>query len=282
MARTTEEIQQSIIDAKNNETELTALNSPSQTAIWRLWTFIVAQTIQFFEQLIDVSIQEMEQIARDSIAGTAEWLQKRVLEFQYSATNPQVVSVVDGRISYPIIDASLRIVTRAAVKEQANGRVLVKAAKGETTLSPLGPDEQTALRGYLDKISFVGMPVDLVSLEADRLRFEGTIFFSGEFVQSQVFDAVKESISNYLKDISVGNFNGLVVREELINAIQLTPGVVGVDTLNVKLNGRPFQSVLGDVNNVNIVREYETDAGYIIEEDTPGNTFDDTITLILQ
>ena len=81
--------------------------------------------------------------------------------------------------------------------------------------------------------------------------------------------------------VSVDNFNGQVIREQLIDDIQAVEGVEGIDTLNVVMIGRPEQSVIGDSDNVVIQRVYETAAGYIIEEDTAGFTFDDTITMTL-
>lgn len=281
MARSTAEIQSEIIQAKDNDPTLANLNSPSKTAIWRLWTWIVATAIQIHEQYLDAGILEMEQIARESVAGTADWLQQRVLEFQYDASNPQVITIIDGRGTYPVYDESLQIITRASVKEQENGRVQVKVAKGEGVLSPLNTDELNALRGYLDKLGFVGIPIDSISLNADRLRFESEVFYSGEFVGSTVKTAVKAAINNYLNNISIDNFNGIVIRENIINAIQSVEGVTGVDTLNTLINGRPEQDALGGGDNANVQREYETFAGYIIEEDTTANTFEDTIKMTL-
>ena len=281
MARSTEEIQNEMIEAKNNDPVLATLNSPSQTAIWRLWTFIVATAINIHEQFIDTAILELEQVAREAVAGTADWLQQRVLEFQYSASNPQVITVIDGRASYPVIDDSLRIVTRVSVKEQSNGRVQVKVAKGTNPLEQLNNDELNALIGYLDKVGFVGIPIDSVSLNADRLRFEGEIFYSGEYVETTVKSAVIAAITDYMNNISIANFDGIVTRENIIDAIQKVDGVIGIDTLNVRLNGRPEQDPLGGAANVDIQRQYETFAGYIIEEDTAGSTFDETITMTL-
>lgn len=281
MARTVDEIQAEIITAKDQEAELNALNSPSAVSIWRLWTRITATAIAVHEALLDEAIVEMEQIARDAIAGTADWLQRRILEFQYDASNPQVITVIDGRAAYPVVDESLRIITRASIVENESGRVTVKVAKGENVLEPLAVEELNALRGYLDKIGFVGVPLDSVSLNADRLRFAGTVFYSGEFVETTVKDAVKAAITSYLDSISIEDFDGRVVREDLIDAIQKVDGVTGVDTLNVQLNGRPEQDALGGGANVAIQRLYETFAGYIIEEDTPGNTFEDLIEMQL-
>ena len=113
------------------------------------------------------------------------------------------------------------------------------------------------------------------------MRFEGEIFYSGEYVETTVKSAVIAAITDYMNNISIANFDGIVTRENIIDAIQKVDGVIGIDTLNVRLNGRPEQDPLGGAANVDIQRQYETFAGYIIEEDTAGSTFDETITMTL-
>jgi len=282
MARTVTEIQNEIIAAKTADTTLNALTSPSAVAIWRLWTRITASAIETQEQLWDVFKLELEQIAREAVPGTADWLQKRVLEFQYDAASPQVISVVDGKATYPVIDATKRIITRAAIVEQVNNRVLVKVAKNDSSggLTPLTTDEINALISYLDKIGFVGIAIDTSSLFADRLKFTGEIFYSGEYVETTVKAAVIVAIKSYLSSVSITNFDGTIIREQIIDAIQAVEGVTGVNTLGVVLIARPSSIPLtGAVVTVN--RSYVTAAGYIIEEDTSGSTFNDTITMTL-
>lgn len=283
MARTIDEIQTEIINAKNADANLSALNSPSAVAIWRLWTRITAGAIETEEQLWDVFKAELEQIAREAVPGTADWLQKRVLEFQYSATNPQIITVIDGKASYPTIDATLRIITRAAVIEQSNNRVLVKVAKddGAGGLTPLSSQEILALTSYLDAIGFVGIAIDTSSLFADRLRFQGVVYFNGQYVEATVKAAVIVAIEAYLSSVSINDFNGAIVREQIIDAIQAVEGVTGVDTLNVSLIARPSSTPLTGAT-VTVQRTYVTAAGYIIQEDTAGNTFDDLITMTLE
>jgi hypothetical protein len=106
MARTIQEIQYEIILAVQSEPSLSGLTSVSAVAIWKLWTRVVAASLETEEQLNDLFRAELEQIARDAVPGTAEWLQKRVLEFQYDALSPQVVQVIDGRVGYPVIELS--------------------------------------------------------------------------------------------------------------------------------------------------------------------------------
>ena len=277
MARSVDDIQQLIIDQKNAEPELVDLDSPSQVAIWRLWSRITAIAINIFEQIVDASVLVMEQLARDATAGTTDWVQRRVLEFQYSDSNPQVITVIDGVASYPTVNPSLRIVTRASVKTTSNGSISVKVAKGVGVLEPLNTNELNALKGYLAKIGIAGITITTISLNADRFRFQGEVFFSGEFVGSDVKANIIIALNEYLSSISIEDFAGKVVREKAVDSIQAVNGVIGIDTINVQLNGRPEQDSLGGANNINIQREYETSAGYIIEEDTPNNTFNDTI-----
>jgi len=282
MARTVTQIQNEIIAAKTADTTLNTLTSPSAVAIWRLWTRITASAIETQEQLWDVFKLELEQIAREAVPGTADWLQKRVLEFQYDAASPQVISVIDGKAAYPVVDATKRIITRAAIVEQVNNRVLVKVAKddGAGGLTPLVTQELNALISYLDQIGFVGIAIDTSSLFADRLKFTGEIFYDGQFVEATVKAAIIVAIKNYLSSVSITNFDGTIIREQIIDAIQAVSGVTGVNTLGVVLIARPSSvPITGAVVTVN--RSYVTAAGYIIEEDTSGNTFNDTITMTL-
>lgn len=283
MARSIDDIQNEIITAKDADATLAALNSPSAVAIWRLWSRIVAGAIETQEQLWDVFKAELEQVAREAVPGTADWLQKRVLEFQYDAASPQVITVVDGKASYPTVDPSLRIVTRAAVVEQVNSRVLVKVAKdgGGGTLTPLDAVEVNALVGYLDKLGFVGIPIDVSSLFADRLKMVAEVFYSGEYVETTVKANVITAIESYLSSVSVDNFDGKIVREQIVDAVQAVEGVTGVDTLNVVLTARPSSIAITGATT-NVLRSYTTAAGYIIQEDTAGHTFDDTITMTLE
>ena len=78
MARSITTIQNEIIAAKTADSNLNSLNSPSAVAIWRLWSRIIAGAIETQEQLWDVFKAELEQIAREAVPGTADWLQKRV------------------------------------------------------------------------------------------------------------------------------------------------------------------------------------------------------------
>ena len=175
MARTIAVIQTEIIAAKDADANLAGLTSTSQVAIWRLWTFIVAASIHYHETLWDLFKVDLEAIAASARVGSSAWLHDQVLRFQYDATEPQIVQVVDFVATYNPIDESKRIVSRSAVKQQTNRRVVVKAAKddGSGGLEALSTDELSALRSYIKEIQFAGTSVGVTSLEADRSLTRG-------------------------------------------------------------------------------------------------------------
>tara|TARA_R110000796_G_scaffold55294_4_gene128862 strand:- start:699 stop:1562 length:864 start_codon:yes stop_codon:yes gene_type:complete len=278
MARTIAVIQQEIIDAIQADATLSGLTSTSAVAIWRLVTRVIAAGLETEEQLNDVFRLELEQIAREAVPGTDDWLQRRVLEFQYDALSPQITQVVDGRVTYPVIDATLRVVTRAAIKTQSNNRTLVKVAKGTTTLAPLTSDELIALSGYLSRVGFAGIPIDVSSQQADRVRINNCIvYYLRQYNPVTVKAAVIEAVETYLKNISTTNFNGVVVRSEIIDAMQAVDGValIGSSTLSPII--RTF--AVAAPGGVAILDQREAQAGYAITEDASGYDLNSTITM---
>ena len=263
MARSITEIQNAIIADIQADTTLGGLNSPSATAIWRLWTFIIATAIHVHERFMDIGIETMVTIARDAVPGTPGWLQRRVLEFQYDEDNRQFVTEQpDGSVGYTTIDESLRIISRCAVVETESA-VVVKVAKGSDPLEKLTENEINALRDYVDKIGFAGVVIRSESLDADIFKIDVEIIYSGQYLRDTVQTDIVTALKNYLANLSIDNFNGTVVREQVVDAIQQVPGVYGIDTQGLKMwgqrSGQSFEV---------IDRLYNSDAGYLEYDET--------------
>ena len=200
------------------------------------------------------------------------------MEFQYDAASPQLTQVIDGRVTYPVIDAALRIVTRVAIKTQANGRALVKAAKGVAPLLPLDANELIALKSYLSRIGFVGIPIDVTSQQADRVRLENcVIYYYGQYNPATVKAAVIQAVDDYLKNISTSNFDGVVVRTAIVDAMQAVEGVALVGTSTLTPVMRLFSTAAP--GGVPIQDQREAQAGYAITEDAPGYDLNTTIVM---
>lgn len=280
MARTIETIQQQIISAKEAEPSLSGLTSDSRRAIWRLWVYITAVAINLFEQLQDVYRASLEALIDRAAPASPLWLQDKVLKFQYSADNPQVLQVVDAAVQYPTENAALRIVTRASVKTTLAGQVQIKVAKGNPP-GPLASGELDALRDYVTQIGIAGVNYTVQSLQADRMMIEANIYFAGQFA-AVIQQSVVAAIDAFFAAVP---FDGSVRISDLEAAIKAVPGVNDVMFINVK--ARAQATAYANATDIisgqtQISRLWNTVAGYVITEDETGHTLADTLTYIAE
>jgi hypothetical protein len=294
MSRTLAQIYDSIIEEKNTQAVLNGLQpsvddsqtllsdvaTPSRVADWRLWVWVVAVSIWTFEKVLDVFKVEIETIASKAVPGTASWIQREVFKFQYDATTPQVIELIDFVPAYPLVDEAMQIVTRCSVKTMPNKVVSVKVAKSDPPAALTTP-ELNALKTYLDVISFAGVQYNTISLSADRLFLAAKIYFNGAYAGA-IQATVIAAIENYLATIP---FDGIVRVSKLQDAIQSVAGVVDVviDDMAMRANATAFVSKTDLVTGSDVIlNKYPTAAGYIVQEDTVGETFADKLTFIVE
>jgi hypothetical protein len=270
--------------------ELSALNSPSTTAIYTLWKYIVAMNSYLQEVLWDIFKKELENVVLTAAVGSEQWLQSKIFTFQYSSATPQITTLINFAPTYLTINPSLRIITRASVKTTATNTVSVKVAKSEPPVA-LTSTEKNSLKGYLSQggngslagagvgIGSAGIYVNVESYDADKLFLTAQIIYNGQYssvIQTTVIDA----INLYLKNIP---FDGMIKVVSVVDAIQSVPGVTDViiNDMAVRADLTPFASKIYLVSgNLEIMSKYPTYAGYIIGENTALNTFMDTLTFI--
>ena len=126
MARQISEIQQQMLDNIAADSTLgSLLTSTSRRAIFRLFTYIVAVAINALENLMDIFTANVESIVAVAAPATPAWLQDQVLKFQYSATTPQVIQLIDFAPAYPVVDETLRIISHCIVTGKQIGRAHV-------------------------------------------------------------------------------------------------------------------------------------------------------------
>lgn len=270
MARTIDDIFQAIQATRAAQPELAPLTSPSATALHRLWAYVTAIALWAHETLWDRFRSDVDAIVARAPVGTAEWYADQALLFQAGDT----LQVVDNVINYQPGSSGARVITRAAAKEnKQSGKLLIKVAQdGATagTLAALPADVLTQVRGYFDRKQFAGTKLEVVSREADRLQLVGDIYYDPLLNVPLLQAAVRAAVAGYLANL---DFAGQVYVSKLVDAIQAVGGVR--DVLVSSAAAR-----VGQVAPVVFPRIYETAAGYIVEEDTAGLTFLDTLTFV--
>jgi len=283
MARSIAQIKQTIIDAKNQTTLSTILfkeEGGSQAGIFNMIADIFAILMNVAEQLWDSMSASISDTVVKGGVGTGRWWRERVLEFQ----NGDVLKYLNGVYYYDVINAEKRLVTFCSVTETGSKTIQIKVAKGTTPTKLTTPELTGGLQDYVDFLRFAGTQIDLISLDADKCYIEATVYYSGQYF-STIEDSVKSAITNYFNSISAGeNFNGAVIVSEVSKAIQSVEGVsyVKINTIKVRQDTVPFASAYTlfnlstGVNNV-LVNTY---AGYVVEENTAGQTLTDSLTFI--
>ena len=229
MARQISQIQQQILDSVAGDSVLSPLlTSTSKRAIYRLWAYVVAVAINALEQLIDIFKASVEATAAAASPATATWLQAQILKFQYSASNPPVIQLINFAPAYPVVDSSLRIISRCSVTTTKSNQVLIKVATG-TTPAALSAPQLAALQSYVAAIGIAGVNYVTTSSASDKLYIQANIYYQGQY--SGVISAnVILAINNFLASIP---FNGRVMISDLENVIKAVTGVNDVVLVNV-------------------------------------------------
>lgn len=284
MARSILIIQQQILDdIAADPTLAPLLTSTSKRAIYRIVAFIVAVGTNLLEQLIDVFTANVEAIAAAAAPATPAWIQAQIFLFQYSATTPQVIQLINFAPSYPITDPTLRIVTRCSVTTTVANQVQIKVAKGSTP-APLVTAELDALKAYINPpfgIGIAGVTYNITSGDSDKLYLQAQIYYQGNF-SAVISAAVIAAVNAYLSSLP---FNGKMKLSDLEFAIREVAGVNDVVMVNV--SARPDVVAFGSgtflIQTQQVIsRLWNTVSGYIVPETTVGQTLADTLTFIAE
>jgi hypothetical protein len=270
MARTIQQIYDVIEQEKNSKPELASLNSPSQTAVYKVWMWVIAACQWILEVLWDKQVEFMLALIANSVVGSLFWYRKKALEFQWNPSVSYYINFDENGIPiYNELVIADRIVKYAAAVDSFNGLVVVKAAKDlNGTPVPLDASELLSFKDYMLSIKFAGTKLQCISFSPDLIRAFMKVYYDPISNLAVVKQNVENAANQYLKNLP---FNGIFYIERLQDAIQKVEGVVSVEMVNVEAN-------LGTTTIYPINRYYRTVAGYAVFD--PNNGLDSTVTYI--
>lgn len=230
MARSIQEIQTLILQAKAQEPALNELNSTSKVAIWRLWVYIIAVAIWSLEKLFDLHRADIDKRLAELKPHTARWYRSKALAFQYGfdlLTDSDKFNNTGHTEEQ--IEAS-KIVKYSAVVESPNeGRLIVKIAGEQVEqLQPITDAQKQAFEAYLQEIKDAGVRLSVVNYQPDILHLQMKIVYDPLLIDSNgqsiihATKPVETAIKEYLKRLP---FNGELVLAHLIDELQQAEGV---------------------------------------------------------
>lgn len=252
--RTFEEIKQQIIDEKEATSELSALNSTSATAIWKLWINVVALAIFTFEEIFEKDKDTLVNLTERKRYGTLDWYMEEVKKFQFDYQ--LVFNSETGEFYYPVDDENARIIAQSAVLEDSqSGNLTMKLARlNNGELAPLDSAQLVAVTNYIESIKVAGTNIELLTLNPDEINITANVYYDGNLQQSTVKTSILEALNEF-KDNAT--FNGIILRNNLIEVIR---NVTGVD--DVYFTALTGKTSVGTPTNID--RDYNALSGYFV------------------
>ena len=261
MARTTEEIYNSIVTEITSYTVLAGLisvpddfqtftdevTSNSKVGVARHIIYGVSYAIHTIEVMYDKLKAEIEALGAAMIPQTDRWMVYQTKAFQYGDA-----LVWDGtKYTYAAITTANQIVAQCAVIT-VEGKVLIKVAKDAGgSLSPLTVGERDALTAYWNLIRAAGTNFQVISEVADDLAVNIDVVYDplvmnsdGTLRSDGTTKPVDEAITSYLPGLS---FNGRFWTDKLVDAIQAAEGVTSVDVNDIQAKYGLLSYTLVDV-----------------------------------
>lgn len=242
MARKFLEVYDSMITEKNlhanlntlqpnidsGQTLLDDLTTTSKVARWRLFFAIAAIAIVALENLWDAFKLLIDTTIKNQKVGSVPWYRQIALEFQYGDS----LTLINNEFVYSPVVMANRVVAQCAVVE-GNPLTIKVARLVGSSLAPLTAPQETAFDAYIAQRKFAGTAISIVNQIADDLGLDIKIYFdplvldtTGQLLSSPGVYPVDDTISNYLSTAAAKNFNGDLVLNGLIDALQATQGVV--------------------------------------------------------
>lgn len=258
MARTISQIQAALVAAKSADTTLSGLSSTSNTAIWLLWTYIVAVCQWTLENLFDAHKAEVTSLIALQKPHSLQWYVSKAKKFQYGISLPPDS---DEYEIVPPVDPNVLIVKYAAAVELVN-LVRIKVARlTGGVLAPLLPLQLTAFSAYITRVKDAGVRIQVTSGNPDNLQLKVAVFYdplilnaNGSRLDGTSTTPVKDAINDFLEHLP---FNGLFVINNLIAALQEVEGVRIAEIVSAQAN-------YGLTSYLPVTYEYLPDAGYMI------------------
>ena len=275
------------------------------------WTMAFCQSL--LEQIQDAFTTDVENIVATASPQSYGWLQAMMLQFQYSALSPQIIQFNTTTFApyYPTVNAAYQVIAYCSVQPGDEVTTLIKVAAKDGTGAPTALSGPAALAAqtYANTLGVPGILYYVTSTAADELFMQVDVFYNGLY--SSVIKAnVIAAINGYMLTQSATNpngipFNGVLTLSNLEAAIKAVPGVTDImwGTVIAGQSGfsaGTFGALYADASGTNVktlvtatygtsssglanivetntqkLRNWQTEAGYIIPMSTPGYTLTD-------
>jgi hypothetical protein len=278
MARTVEEIEDTILTEKESNPGLNGLTSTSKVSIWRLFIFIIAYIIFTLELIFDLHQKEVNEAISELKPHTARWYRNKALSFQYGFDLYSDTDIFNNENHTEEEIEQSKIVKYSAVTEaQSQSRLIIKiAGESNGNLAPITEPQKEAFIAYMEEIKDAGVPLTIINYLPDLLLLNITIKRDPLVLDAQGYaiapiagnlQPVDTTISQFLQELP---FNGELILSKLTDKLQITAGVKDVNIDNassawIDANTNDYGGAIG------IYMSKIPESGYFTTRDNNGN-----------
>ena len=204
--------------------------------------YVVAACAALVENLFDWFTADVDGRVNEDRYGRKGWYEKTAKAFQWQDGTDFGLDIDTGE--YAVADEGARIVRHASAEANNGFGVKLKVAKGETgALSPLDADELAAFTSYINRLKPAGVPVTVVSRNADLLAVDMAVYYDPiVFTEATALQKVKDTVTAYLQGIE---FNGEFVTMEMVDRLQTVAGldIIEIHKAKAKHEGYPYTDI---------------------------------------
>lgn len=218
------------------------INDTSNVSEWKGLRGFAAQVLFILYTFFESYKTEVGTLAQSTEFGNKYWWLRTIKAWQYG----DVLLEKDGKLYYQTIDIAKQLVKRVAIVETfRNGALVVqiKVAKLNAGISTaLSPEEKTSLISYVNDKKPAGVSTDVVSIAADEVKVNETIYYDGKLDLTLFSLQLLEVRKSFLAGIEFdGKFNINRYRDAL-EAI-CGPGNVNIHSIEIRPNGGVYSGV---------------------------------------
>lgn len=252
MARTIAEIQNQIISAIQADSTLSGASSPSATAIWRLFAFVMASAIWALEVIFDAFKVDLLAQVEALKPHTLKWYQAKALAFQYGSDLPTDSDEYDNTALTDAEVAEQKIIVQAAAVEE-NGSVKIKVCKLNNSNNRVALDstQLASFTSYVGEIKDAGVDIVIINQDGDKMTLTADIYYdplvltsTGARIDGTDNEPIQTAVKTHLANLS---FNSLLVKSRLVDVLQAVDGVY-VPEIRSLACGKFDASALGAVD----------------------------------
>lgn len=268
MARTLSEIYQEAKAAREARMELTEFHNGSKMSVIDAFTWVTSACIWSFENIMDVFKVDVASDLQNKVNGTPAYYANALLKYQHG---DQLMMNDEGtQFYYPSVDESKRVVTKVAYSEVQNELIedkngvrtiykfydkdlILKIATGTPgNYRQIDGETLTAIRAYMQSISFAGTHMTIVSRKGDILVPKVIVYYDGGITESEMYEAVEAALNDFIANL---NYEGAVYVQKILDAIQRLDHVTDV---HIDSNGTDHDGIY--------VVQYDDDNNFITDD----------------